>query len=105
MSDPARTSANPAAKHRMRTLGDLDATALMLREAWITLSHTAAAPEGDVRGGCDLLDITAMHQAARTVSVQARPEAETIADELTVRYRTINPPLRHLAKHLGPEGA
>ncbi|MFJ9352207.1 DUF4158 domain-containing protein [Streptomyces sp. NPDC101237] len=104
MSDLARTSANLAAKQRMRTLGDLDAAALMLREAWITLSHSAADPEQDVRGGFDLLDITAMHQAARTVGELARPEAETVAAELTARYRTINQPLRRLAKHLGLEG-
>lgn len=64
MSDLARTSANLAAKQRTRTLGDLDSAALMLREAWITLNHAAADPEGDVRSGFDLLDITAMHQAA-----------------------------------------
>ncbi|WP_018588450.1 hypothetical protein [Salinispora arenicola] len=45
MSDLARTSANLAAKQRMRTLGDLDSAALMLREAWITLAHAAADPE------------------------------------------------------------
>ncbi|WP_409468684.1 Tn3 family transposase [Streptomyces sp. HC307] len=103
MSDLARASANHAAKQRMRTLGDLDAAALMLREAWITLSHSAADPDSDVRSGFDLLDITAMHQAARTVGELARPEAETIAAELTARYRTINQPLRRLAKHLGLE--
>ncbi|MEE1807337.1 DUF4158 domain-containing protein [Streptomyces sp. BE133] len=42
------------------------------------------------RGAFDLLDITAIHQAARTVGEPARPEAETIAAELTARYRTIN---------------
>lgn len=62
-----------------------------------------ADPEGDVRGGFDLLDITAMHLAARTVGELARSEAETIAAELTARYRTINQPLRRLAKHLGLE--
>ncbi|WAX79873.1 DUF4158 domain-containing protein [Streptomyces sp. KMM 9044] len=103
MSDLARTSAHLAARQRMRTLGDLDSAALMLREAWITLSH-AAEPEQDVRGGFDLLDITALHQAARTVGELARPEAETIAAELTARYRTINQPLRRLAKHLNLEG-
>ncbi|MFD8396610.1 Tn3 family transposase [Streptomyces sp. NPDC059680] len=45
-----------------------------------------------------------MHQAARTIGELARPEAETIAAELTARYRTINQPLRRLAKHLGLEG-
>ncbi|MEU5201162.1 DUF4158 domain-containing protein [Streptomyces scabiei] len=44
MSDLARTSAHHAAKQRLRTLGDLDSAALMLREAWITLSHAAADP-------------------------------------------------------------
>ncbi|MFD8396611.1 hypothetical protein ACFV2N_47515 [Streptomyces sp. NPDC059680] len=48
MSDLARISANLVAKQRMRTLGDLDVAAVMLREAWITLSHAAADPEGDV---------------------------------------------------------
>lgn len=105
MSDLTRTSANLAAKQRMRTLGDLDASALMLREAWFALAHAAADPDQqDIRGAFDLLDITAMHQAARTVGELARPEAETIAAELTVRYRTISRPLRRLAKHLGLEG-
>ncbi|WP_326693208.1 MULTISPECIES: hypothetical protein [unclassified Streptomyces] len=44
ISDLARTSANLAAKQRMRTLGDLDAAALMLREAWIILSHAPPTP-------------------------------------------------------------
>ncbi|MCX5233217.1 DUF4158 domain-containing protein [Streptomyces sp. NBC_00233] len=95
---PGPPSANLAVKQRMRTLGDLDSAALMLREAWITLAHAAADPEDDVRSGFDLLDITAMHQAARTVGELARPEAESIAAELTARYRTINQPLRRLAK-------
>ncbi|MFF0516510.1 hypothetical protein [Streptomyces sp. NPDC004250] len=76
----------------------------MLRKAWITLAHAAADPEQDVRSGFDLLDITSMHQAARTVGELARPEAETIADELTTRYRTVKQPLRRLAKHLRLEG-
>ncbi|MGW0969978.1 hypothetical protein [Streptomyces sp. NPDC002516] len=81
-----------------------ESAALMLREAWITLTYAAADPAGDIRSGFDLLDITAMHHAARTVCELARPEAETIAAELTARYRTINQPLRRLAKHLGLEG-
>jgi hypothetical protein len=104
MADLTRTSANLAAKQRLRTMGDLDTAALMLRQAWITLSHAAVDPEQDARSGFDLLDITAMHQAARTVGELARSEAETVAAELTARYRTINQPLRRLAKHLGLEG-
>ncbi|KUN83282.1 hypothetical protein [Streptomyces griseoruber] len=41
MSDLARAPAHLAAEQRMRTVGDLDSAALMLREAWITLSGAA----------------------------------------------------------------
>ncbi|MGR6999280.1 hypothetical protein ACU686_15930 [Yinghuangia aomiensis] len=69
-----------------------------------TVTHAASEVGTDVREALDLLDLAAVHDAARTVRELARPQADTLAGELQARYRTLNQPLRRLAKTMDLTG-
>jgi hypothetical protein len=89
MGDVIRSSATKMTKHRLRTLKDLDAAAIMLRTAWLAVCDTAADSEGDIRALLDAMDVAPVHNAAETVKQLAQEPDDGSEQMLTARYNTV----------------
>jgi len=89
MGDLIRSSSTKMTKQRLRTLKDLDAAAILLREMWIAVSGTAADPEGDIRATLDAMDVGPFHAAAETVKLLAQEPDDGAEQMLAAR-----PPLQ-----------
>ncbi|OIJ99290.1 hypothetical protein BIV25_09690 [Streptomyces sp. MUSC 14] len=89
MGDVIRSSAAKMTKKRLRTLKDLDAAAILLRTAWLTVSGTAADPDGDIRAALDAIDVAPFHAAAEVVKELAQQPDDGSEQMLAARYNTI----------------
>jgi TnpA family transposase len=89
MGDLIRSSSTKMTKQRLRTLKDLDAAAILLRQAWIAVCGTAADPEGDIRAMLDTMDVGPFHAAADTVKLLAQEPDDGAEQMLAARYNTI----------------
>ncbi|MFE7131901.1 hypothetical protein ACFVIM_13655 [Streptomyces sp. NPDC057638] len=89
MGDLIRSSDTKMTKHRLRTLKDLDAAAILLRTAWVTVCGAAADPDGDIRAVLDAMDVAPFHTAAETVKVLAQEPDDGAEQMLAARYNTI----------------
>lgn len=88
MGDLIRSSSTKMTKQRLRTLKDLDAAAILLRQAWIAVCGTAANPEGDIRAMLDTMDVGPFHAAADTVKLLAQEPDDGAEQMLAARYNT-----------------
>ncbi|WP_007517809.1 Tn3 family transposase [Pseudofrankia saprophytica] len=108
MGDVIRDSATKMTKKRLRSLKDLDAAALLLRQAWLAVTTTAADPEGDIRAMLAAMDVAPVHAAADIVKELAQEPDDGFEQMLEARYNTIAKflpdLLRHLDFHAGPDG-
>ncbi|MFF0630339.1 hypothetical protein [Streptomyces sp. NPDC004296] len=89
MGDVIRSSAAKMTKKRLRTLKDLDAAAILLRTAWLTVSGAAADPEGDIRAALDAVDVAPFNAAAEVVKELAQEPDDGCEQMLAARYNTI----------------
>ncbi|MBV9729408.1 MAG: Tn3 family transposase [Pseudonocardiales bacterium] len=90
MGDLVRTSGQRADKDRLRTLKELDAAAIKLRHAWMTISQTLSDLQVDLRTMViDTIDVAAIDNAAAVVGELARQPNEDFQQELADRYTTI----------------
>ncbi|OPC77681.1 hypothetical protein B4N89_35850 [Embleya scabrispora] len=108
MGDVIRSSAARMQRKRLRSLKDLDAAALLLRQAWLAVADVAADPDGDIRAMLDPLDVAPFHVAAETVKELAQEPDDGFEQMLEARYNTVArflPAfLEHLDFHSGPDG-
>ncbi len=89
VGDLVRLSGYRAGKQRLRTLKDLDAAALVLREVWLELRAAQADPARDLEAAFTALDVGQADAAADTVGAVAQQPDEGFQQQLQERYRTI----------------
>ncbi|WP_204357845.1 MULTISPECIES: hypothetical protein [unclassified Streptomyces] len=88
MGDLIRSSSTKMTKQRLRTLKDLDAAAILLREMWIAVSSAAADPSSDIRATLDAMDVGPFHAAAETAKLLAQEPDDGVEQMLAARYNT-----------------
>lgn len=88
VGDLVRLAGYRAGKQRLRTLKDLDAAALVLREAWLRLRAASDDPTGSLDVAFATLDLGRADAAAATVGELAQPPDEDIQQQLQDRYLT-----------------
>ncbi|MGW7386105.1 hypothetical protein [Streptomyces sp. NPDC054794] len=90
--DIIRSSAAKMTKERRRTLKDLDAAAIELRNACLAVC-AAADPEGDLRAMLDAMDVGPVRATADTVKVVAQqPDDEPAQPRLSCRELLVPSP-------------
>lgn len=89
IGDLVRTAAHRAKQARIRTIKDLDAAALILREAWLKVADSFNDPDSDLRAIIAAMDTGRVDEAATTVGQVARQPDEDAQTELMERAATI----------------
>lgn len=89
IGDLIRTAAHRANRARMRSIKDLDAAALVLREAWLKVVDSFKDPDSDLRAIVACMDTARVDNAATTVGDLAREPDEDAQAELMERAATI----------------